>query len=79
VIAFSHSVVSSLLAYLIAMFEVFQHHSVKVKLRKTRFLPMRAESVGYDLLAEGNTPSASKYEPLTLPTEPTDFLACLTT
>jgi hypothetical protein len=39
VIAFSHSDVS-LLAYLIAMFEVFQHHSVTVKLRKTRFLPM---------------------------------------
>jgi len=63
VIAFSHSVVS-LLAYLIAMFEVFQHHSVTVKLRKTRFLPMRAEFVGYDLLAEGNAPSASKYGPI---------------
>ena len=63
VIAFSHSPIT-LLAYLIAMFEVFQHHSVTVKLRKTRFLPTRAEFVGYDLLADGNAPSVSKHGPI---------------
>ncbi len=63
VIAFSHSVIS-LLAYLLAMFEVFQHHAVTVKLRKTRFLPIQAEFVGYDLLAEGNAPSVSKFGPI---------------
>jgi hypothetical protein len=64
VIAFSHPVVS-LLAYLIAMFDIFQHHAVTVKLvRKTRFLPLRAEFVGYDLMSEGNSPWVSKYGPI---------------
>jgi hypothetical protein len=56
------------------MFEVFQHHSVTVKLRKTRFLPMRAKFVGYDLLAEGNAPSALKYGPIRALSTPKLFL-----
>ena len=50
-----------LMAYFMAILQVFVHHRVSIKLRKTRFLPARAEFVGLDLLPEGNAPASSKY------------------
>jgi hypothetical protein len=50
-----------LMAYFTAILQVFEHHRVSIKLRKTRFLPARAEFVGLDLLPEGNSPASSKY------------------
>ena len=51
-----------LLAYFVAILEVFIEHRVSIRLCKTRFLPSRAEFVGLDLLPEGNTPASSKFE-----------------
>lgn len=53
--------ISHLLAYLCAMLEVFTHHRVTIKLRKTRFLPARAKFVGVDVLPMGNTIAQSKH------------------
>jgi RNase H-like domain found in reverse transcriptase len=50
-----------LLAYSISVLQVFLHHRVSIKLRKTRFPPSSAEFVGQDLKAKGNAPAASKY------------------
>ena len=50
-----------LIAYFMAVLQVLLHHRVAIKLRKTRFLPSRAEFVGMDLLREGNAPAKSKY------------------
>ena len=51
-----------LLAYFVAALKVFLNHRVSIKLRKTRFLPSRAEFVGLDLLPDGNAPAQSKYK-----------------
>jgi hypothetical protein len=53
---------AALLYYLVCVLEMLQHHRVTVKLRKTRFLPSRAEFVGIDILKDGNSPAKSKYE-----------------
>jgi RNase H-like domain found in reverse transcriptase len=50
-----------LLAYFTAVLQVFIHHRVSIKLRKTWFLPSSAQFVGQDLKAKGNAPAASKY------------------
>jgi hypothetical protein len=53
---------AALLYYLVCVLETLQHYRVTVKLRKTRFLPSRAEFVGIDILQDGNSPAQSKYE-----------------
>mmetsp|Transcript_357 Transcript_357/g.524 ORF Transcript_357/g.524 Transcript_357/m.524 type:complete len:620 (-) Transcript_357:114-1973(-) len=53
--------VVSLIAYFVATLEILQRYRVTVNLRKTRFLPARAEFVGRDLLPNGNSPAQSKY------------------
>ena len=50
-----------LMAYFRVVLKVLLHHRVSIKLRKTRFLPSRAEFMGLDLLPEGNSPASSKY------------------
>jgi hypothetical protein len=57
----SRSVIS-LLAFFAVSLQVFQHYTVSFNLKKFRFFPTRAEFVGFDLLAEGNTPAKSKYD-----------------
>ena len=51
----------SLIAYFISTLEILKRYRVTVNLRKTRFLPARAEFVGRDLLPNGNSPAQSKY------------------
>ena len=62
-----------LMAYFMAILQVFVHHRVSIKLRKTRFLPARAEFVGLDLLPEGNAPASSKYAAIRELSRPTLF------
>jgi hypothetical protein len=57
----SRSVIS-LLAFFTVSLQVFQPYAVSFNLKKFRFFPTRAEFVGFDLLAEGNTPAKSKYD-----------------
>lgn len=54
--------VPTLIAYTLAMLEVFMEYRVTIKLCKTRFLPARAEFVGVDVMAQGNSPAQSKFE-----------------
>lgn len=54
--------VPTLIAYTLAMLEMFVVYRVTIKLRKTRFLPARAEFVGVDVTASGNIPAQSKFE-----------------
>ena len=51
-----------LVAHFMAVLKALMHHRVAIELRKTRFLPSRAEFVGLDLLPEGNAPAQSKNE-----------------
>jgi hypothetical protein len=54
--------VKGLLAYWECILQTLLHYRVTIRLRKTRFLPTRAEFVGVDVLASGNSPAQSKYE-----------------
>src|SRR5210317_831761 len=51
----------TLIAYFVTCLEILKKYRVTVNLRKTRFLPARAEFVGRDLLPHGNSPAQSKY------------------
>ena len=61
------------MAYFVAILEVFVEHRVSIRLRKTRFLPSRAEFVGLDLLPEGNSPASSKFEAIQKLARPMTF------
>jgi hypothetical protein len=63
IILFAHTA-TALIYYFMCMIEIFQHHRVTIKLRKTRFFPPRAEFVGADITKEGNSPAESKYDAL---------------
>jgi hypothetical protein len=62
-----------LLFYFTCVLEVLQHHRVTVKLKKTRFLPTRAEFVGVDILRDGNTPAQAKNDAIRSLTTPQLF------
>ncbi|CAJ1946484.1 unnamed protein product, partial [Cylindrotheca closterium] len=64
----------SLIAYFVATLEILQRYRVTVNLRKTRFLPARAEFVGRDLLPNGNTPAQSKYSTIKKLCPPASYL-----
>jgi len=60
VMLFAKNVIA-LLAYFISMLMTLQHHRVAINLKKTRFLPTRAEFLGVDVMKNGNSPAKSKY------------------
>mmetsp|Transcript_13167 Transcript_13167/g.31418 ORF Transcript_13167/g.31418 Transcript_13167/m.31418 type:complete len:1848 (-) Transcript_13167:281-5824(-) len=60
VLLFDNNIIS-LIAYFVTVLETLKKYRVTVNLRKTRFLPPRAEFVGRDLLPTGNSPAQSKY------------------
>jgi hypothetical protein len=62
-----------LLTYFKCVIEILKQYRVTVKLRKTRFLPKRAEFVGVDIMKEGNAPAESKYDAIEKLTRPTLF------
>ena len=47
----------TLLFYFLCVLNRLKHHRVTVNLRKSRFMPKRAEFVGVDVLPEGNAPA----------------------
>ena len=51
---------TTLLFYFMCVLQVLKHHRVTVNLRKSRFMPRRAEFVGIDVLPSGNAPAESK-------------------
>jgi hypothetical protein len=55
----------SLLAFFVSVCKILKHYRVTAKLRKARFLPsLHAEFVGIEVLANGNSPAQSKYDPI---------------
>ena len=63
----------SLIAYFLSVLEILVHYRVTINLRKGRFLSTRAEFVGIDVLAEGNSPASSKYDAINRLTQPKRF------
>lgn len=72
VILFAMSILQ-LLFYFTCVLEILQHHRVTIKLKKTRFLPKRAEFVKIDILRDGNTPAQSQNDAIRSLTTPTLF------